>query len=39
MKNEILLYQPDEITKHIEVRIDAENDTVWLNQYQMAELF
>jgi len=39
MKNEIILYRPDEIAEHIEVRIDEENETVWLNQYQLAELF
>lgn len=33
---EIILYQPDE-TIRIEVRL--ENDTVWLTQAQMAELF
>ena len=35
-KNEIVLYQPDEAVK-IEVRL--ENETVWLTQQQMAELF
>jgi hypothetical protein len=39
MKNEIILYQSDELAKHLEVRIDAEQETVWLNQYQLAELF
>lgn len=37
MKNEIVLYRPNELAEHIEVRIDGE--TVWLNQYQLAELF
>jgi hypothetical protein len=37
MKNEIILYRPNETTEHIEVRI--ENETVWLNQTQMAMLF
>jgi len=37
MKNEIILYRPNELTEHIEVRIDE--DTVWLTQAQMAELF
>lgn len=37
MKNEIVLYRPDELTEHIEVRI--EDDTVWLTQLQMASLF
>ncbi|MBO7463881.1 MAG: virulence RhuM family protein [Bacteroidales bacterium] len=34
--NEIVLYQPDETIK-LEVRL--ENETVWLTQQQMAELF
>ncbi len=37
MKNEIILYRPDELAEHIEVRIDEE--TVWLNRQQMAVLF
>jgi hypothetical protein len=37
MKNEIILYRPDEITEHIEVRIDEE--TVWLSQEQLVRLF
>ena len=37
MKNEIILYQSDELTAHIEVRI--EEDTVWLNRQQIATLF
>lgn len=39
MKNEIIIYRQDEIAEHIEVRIDEENETVWLNQYQLAALF
>ena len=35
-ENEIILYQPDSMTK-LEVRI--ENETVWLTQAQMTELF
>ena len=35
-KGEIVIYQPDEITR-LEVRVDE--DTVWLTQSQMAELF
>lgn len=35
-QGEIILYQPDE-TVRLEVRL--ENDTVWLTQQQMAELF
>ena len=30
MKNEIILYRPNELAEHIEVRI--EDDTVWLTQ-------
>ncbi len=37
MKDEIILYKPNEIAEHIEVRIDEE--TVWLSQQQMAMLF
>ena len=37
MKNEIILYRPDELAEHIEVRIDEE--TVWLNQEQLVHLF
>jgi hypothetical protein len=44
MKNEIVLYRPNEISNdlqseamHIEVRFDE--DTVWLTQVQIAELF
>lgn len=36
-KNEIVVYQPEGGEFHIEVRI--ENETVWLTQAQMAELF
>ena len=37
MKNEIILYRPNKITEHIEVKF--EEDTVWLSQQQMATLF
>ena len=37
MKNEIVIYQSQELTQHIEVRIDEE--TVWLTLNQMAQLF
>lgn len=37
MKNEIILYQSNELPERIEVRI--EEDTVWLTQQQMAILF
>jgi hypothetical protein len=39
MKNEIILFQPNEISERIEVRIDEENETFWLTQEQIAELF
>ena len=35
-KGEIILYQPDEAVR-LEVRL--EDETVWLTQAQMAELF
>jgi hypothetical protein len=37
MKNEIVLYRPDALAEHIEVRIDEE--TVWLNRQQISDLF
>jgi len=37
MINEIILYRPDELAEHIEVRI--EDETVWLSQQQMSALF
>ncbi|MGC4128940.1 MAG: RhuM family protein [Bergeyella sp.] len=37
MKNEIVLYQSDELPEHIEVKIDEE--TVWLNRHQISVLF
>ena len=36
MKNEIIIYQPDETIK-LDVRL--EDETVWLNRHQMAQLF
>jgi hypothetical protein len=35
--NELVLYRPDELAEHIEVRL--EDETVWLTQAQMATLF
>ena len=35
-KNEIVLYQPDELTK---IEVQVEHDTVWLTQEQIATLF
>jgi hypothetical protein len=37
MKDEIVLYSPDELAEHIEVRV--QNDTVWLNRQQLSLLF
>ena len=37
MKNEIIIYQADELTSRINVRVEAE--TVWLNRHQIAILF
>ena len=37
MKDEIVLYAPDELAEHIEVRV--QNDTVWLNRQQLSLLF
>jgi len=37
MKNEIILYRPNETNEHIEVLIEKE--TVWLNQEQISLLF
>jgi len=37
MKNEIILYRPNELAEHIEVRFDG--DTAWLNRQQLSELF
>ena len=37
MKDEIVLYRPDELAEHIEVRMGEE--TVWLSQDQMVRLF
>ena len=37
MKNEIVLYQSNELPERIEVRIEEE--TVWLNRQQLAVLF
>jgi len=37
MKNEIVLYRPNELAGHVEVRFDE--DTVWLTQAQIVALF
>jgi hypothetical protein len=37
MKNEIIIYESDELTERNEVKL--EDDTVWLSQEQKAMLF
>ncbi len=37
MKNEIVIYQTEELTQQIKVRI--EEDTIWLTQAQIVSLF
>ena len=37
MNNEIILYRPNELAEHIEVRL--EDKTVWLNRQQLTVLF
>lgn len=39
MKDEIILYRPDEQAQHIEVRVDESTETIWLTQKQIADLF
>jgi hypothetical protein len=39
MKAEIILYKPNELAEHIEVRIDEKTETIWLTQQQIADLF
>ena len=39
MKNEIIIYQTNDLTQHIEVRMDEGNETFWLTQEQIAQLF
>ena len=39
MKNEIILYQADELPTHIEVKVDEQNETFWLSLNQMSSLF
>jgi len=39
MKNEIILYQSDELPEHIEVRLDGVNETFWLSLNQISNLF
>ena len=37
MNNEIILYRPNELAEHLEVRL--EDETVWLNRQQLTILF
>ena len=37
MKNEIIIYQANEFSTRLEVRIEEE--TVWLNRHQLSMLF
>ncbi len=37
MSNEIIIYRPNELAEHIEVRL--EHETVWLNRQQLSLLF
>ena len=37
MKNEIILYRPQQSAEHLEVRVEGE--TVWLSLKQMTQLF
>jgi hypothetical protein len=39
MKDEIILYRPNDLAEHIEVRIDEKTETIWLTQQQIADLF
>ena len=39
MKDELVLYQLDELVEHVEVRIDEKRETIWLTQQQIADLF
>ena len=39
MKNEIILYQANELAENLEVRMDERNETIWLAQKQMSTLF
>ena len=39
MKNEIILYRPNEAAEHIEVRLDEDNEIFWLSLNQIASLF
>lgn len=39
MKNEIIIYQTNELPEHIEVKVDEEKETFWLSLNQIADLF
>jgi DNA ligase (NAD+) len=39
MKNEIIIFQSNELVEHVEVRIDVEKETFWLSLTQISILF
>jgi hypothetical protein len=39
MKNEIIIFQSNELNENIAVRIDEEKETLWLTQEQISKLF
>jgi hypothetical protein len=39
MRDELVLYRMDELTTHVEVRVDEKRETIWLTQQQIADLF
>jgi hypothetical protein len=39
MRDELVLYRLDELTTHVEVRVDEKRETIWLTQQQIADLF
>jgi hypothetical protein len=39
MKNEIIIFQSNELSENIAVRIDEEKETLWLTQEQISKLF
>lgn len=39
MKNEIILYQSDDLSEKIEIKLDIDKETFWLSLNQLADLF
>jgi len=39
MKNEIIMYKPNELPEHIEVILDEEKETYWLSLSLISSLF